>query len=252
MCSPCSIKPANAERRKRPRCGAKRMGPVMDTRVKICGITDPADIPAAVVAGATYLGFVFFPKSPRHVGGEHAAALCASVPEGVAKVALTVDASDAELDALLAQVPLDMLQLHGHESPERVAAVKARYGLPVMKAVGIAGAEDLALIDLYAPVADQLLIDAKPPKGADLPGGNGLAFDWRLLQSRKYWQKPWMLAGGLTPENVAEAVRLTGARQVDVSSGVESAPGVKDAGKIARFCAAAKGAAVEAAVPRLT
>jgi phosphoribosylanthranilate isomerase len=157
----------------------------------------------------------------------------------VAKVALTVDADDAALDELLGGVPVDMLQLHGHESPERVAEVRARYGLPVMKAVGVAGEEDLSALEVYGRVADQLLVDAKPPKGADLPGGNGLAFDWRLIAGRR-WPVPWMLAGGLTPDNVAEAIRLTGARQVDVSSGVESAPGVKDAGRIAAFLKAAR------------
>ncbi|MBO9448808.1 phosphoribosylanthranilate isomerase [Tropicibacter sp. R16_0] len=205
---------------------------------KICGVKSPADVVAAAQAGARYVGFVFFAKSPRYLTTEEAAALAADVPLGVAKVALTVNASDDELDRITGAVPLDMLQLHGKESPKRVAEVKARYGLPVMKAIGIADAEDLPQIDLYSEVADQLLIDAKPPKNADLPGGNGLAFDWRLLAGRKYWQTPWMLAGGLTPENVAEAIRMTGARQVDVSSGVESAPGVKDAGKIRAFLAA--------------
>lgn len=166
------------------------------------------------------------------------AALAVDVPPGLAKVLLSVDADNATLDAITARVPLDMLQLHGHESPDRVLEIKARYGLPVMKAIGVADAGDLAAIDLYSPVADQLLIDAKPPKDADLPGGNGLAFDWRLLADRKYWTRPWMLAGGLTPDNVAEAVRLTGAMQVDVSSGVESAPGMKDAGLMAAFSAA--------------
>lgn len=212
----------------------------MDIRVKICGLKEPSHVAAAVDAGAKYVGFVFFPKSPRHLDIPAAAALAQHVPFGVAKVALTVDATDAELDAITAAVPLDMLQLHGAESPERVAAVKARYGLPVMKAVGVATAADLAALDLYGRVADQLLVDAKPPKDAVLPGGNGLAFDWRLI-ARKYWPCPWMLAGGLTPENVAEAVRLTGARQVDVSSGVESAPGIKDSGRIAAFIAAAQG-----------
>jgi phosphoribosylanthranilate isomerase len=159
---------------------------------------------------------------------------------GVAKVALVVNADDAFLDGLTAAVPLDMLQLHGSETPTRVAEVKARYGLPVMKAVGIADASDLAHIDAYAAVADQLLIDAKPPKNADLPGGNGLAFDWTLLAGRKYWTVPWMLAGGLTADNVAEAVRRTGATQVDVSSGVEGLVGVKDAGLISAFLAAAQ------------
>ncbi|TDE33913.1 phosphoribosylanthranilate isomerase [Antarcticimicrobium sediminis] len=212
-----------------------------DIRVKICGLRQAADVKAAVAAGAGYVGFVFFAKSPRNLDPEQAAGLALEVPEGICKVALTVNADDATLDRLLDHVPLDMLQLHGSESPERVRAIRARYGLPVMKAVGVAEEADLAQIDLYAQVADQLLIDAKPPKGAELPGGNGLAFDWRLLAGRKYWQRPWMLAGGLTPENVAEALRLTGARQVDVSSGVESAPGEKDAELIAAFLRAAQG-----------
>lgn len=194
---------------------------------------------AAVEAGARYVGLVFFPKSPRHVSLPDAARLAASVPAGVAKVGLVVDPSDEMLEALLASVPLDMLQLHGSETPERVVEVKARHGLPVMKAVGIADAEDLARMEPYARVADQILVDAKPPKGADLPGGNGLSFDWRLIAGRR-WPVPWMLAGGLTPDNVAEAIRLTGARQVDVSSGVESAPGIKDPQRIADFIAATR------------
>lgn len=206
--------------------------------VKICGLTESADVPAALLAGARYLGFVFFEKSPRNLALADAAFMAGTVPEGICKVALTVDASDDFLDVLLATVPIDMLQLHGGETPERVQDIKARYGLPVMKAVGVAGPDDLAALDAYAQVADQILVDAKPPKGADLPGGNGLAFDWRLIADRR-WPVPWMLAGGLTPENVAEAIALTGARQVDVSSGVESAPGAKDAGLMAAFCAAA-------------
>jgi len=211
----------------------------MTVSVKFCGLSRPADIDAAIEAGARYVGFVHFPKSPRHLGIAEMAALARAVPPGVAKVLLTVDADDTVLDGILAQVPLDMLQLHGSESPERAAEVKARHGLPVMKAIGVAAATDLAQIDAYAPAVDQLLVDAKPPAGADLPGGNGLAFDWQLLAGRKYWPCPWMLAGGLTPDNVAEAVRLTGARQVDVSSGVESAPGVKDAARMRSFAAAA-------------
>jgi phosphoribosylanthranilate isomerase len=211
-----------------------------DIRVKICGLRTGADVAAAASAGASYVGFVFYPKSPRNVSFQEAAALAVDVPMGVAKVALVVNANDAFLDDLTAAVPLDMLQLHGSETPTRVAEVKARYGLPVMKAVGIADASDLAQIDAYAAVADQLLIDAKPPKNADLPGGNGLAFDWTLLAGRKYWTVPWMLAGGLTADNVAEAVRLTGATQVDVSSGVEGLVGVKDAGLISAFLAAAQ------------
>ena len=210
----------------------------MDIRVKICGLTRPEDVAAVAAAGAQYAGFVFFEKSPRNVNIETARALALEAPVGLAKVALVVDADNAELDAIVGAVPLDMLQLHGHESPERVSEVRARYGLPVMKAVGVAEAEDMAQIALYEEVADQLLIDAKPPKGADLPGGNGLAFDWRLLSGRKYWRKPWMLAGGLTPQNVRQAVQMTGARQVDVSSGVEAGAGVKDADRIAEFVAA--------------
>lgn len=210
-----------------------------EIRVKVCGLTSPQDVQAAAKAKAAYVGFVFFPKSPRNISVSDAASLALEVPVGLCKVALTVNADNALLDTLIESVPLDMLQLHGSESPERVAEVKARYGLPVMKAIGIADSSDLPQIDLYSSVADQLLIDAKPPKDADLPGGNGLAFDWRLLAGRKYWQRPWMLAGGLTPENVADAIRMTGARQVDVSSGVESAPGQKDPDLIAGFTAAA-------------
>ncbi len=209
-------------------------------RVKICGLTDPASVAAAAAAGAAYVGFVFFARSPRGLDAATAARLAAQVPSGICKVGLTVDAVDATLDALVEAVPLDMLQLHGAESPERAAAIRDRYGLPVMKAVGVADEEDLAAIAEHARAADQLLIDAKPPKTSALPGGNGLRFDWRLIQGRR-WPVPWMLAGGLTPENVAEAARLTGARQVDVSSGVESAPGVKDPARIAAFVTAAQG-----------
>ncbi|APE42406.1 N-(5'-phosphoribosyl)anthranilate isomerase [Sulfitobacter alexandrii] len=206
--------------------------------VKICGLTDSADVPAAILAGARYLGFVFFEKSPRNLALPDAAFMAGTVPEGICKVALAVDATDDFLDRMLAEVPIDMLQLHGRETPARVSEIRARHGLPVMKAVGVAGAEDLAALDDYAQVADQILVDAKPPKDAALPGGNGLAFDWRLIAGRR-WPVPWMLAGGLTPDNVAEAIAMTGARQVDVSSGVESAPGVKDADRMAAFCAAA-------------
>lgn len=213
----------------------------MEVRVKICGLRTAADVAAVAAAGAAYAGFVFFAKSPRHLTVAAARALALGAPEGLCKVALTVDADDVTLDNIVEAVPLDMLQLHGHETPERVAEVKARYGLPVMKAIGVADEADLAGLMEMSLVADQLLIDAKPVPGAALPGGNGLAFDWRLLVGRK-WLRPWMLAGGLTPGNVAQAVRLTGARQVDVSSGVESAPGVKDAAKIAAFVQAAQGA----------
>lgn len=209
-------------------------------RVKICGLRDPADLAVAAAAGAAYAGFVFFAKSPRHLSLPEARALALAAPVGLAKVALVVNASDAELEAILAEVPVDMLQLHGSEPPARVAEIRARFGLPVMKAVGVAGAADLPALAEYETVADQILVDAKPPEGADLPGGNGLAFDWRLIAARE-WARPWMLAGGLTPENLAEAVRLTGAWQVDVSSGVERAPGQKDPALIRAFLSAAQG-----------
>lgn len=213
-------------------------------RVKICGLRTEADMAAVAAAGAHYAGLVFFAKSPRHLTIPEARALAFAAPAGLAKVALVVDADDAALDSIVDQVPLDMLQLHGSESPERVAEVRARYGLPVMKAIGVADEGDLADLLEMSLAADQLLIDAKPT--VDLPGGNGIAFDWRLV-GRRRWLKPWMLAGGLTPENVAEAIRLTNVRQVDVSSGVESARGVKDHAKIAAFARAALGPAV----PRL-
>ncbi|MBL4750923.1 MAG: phosphoribosylanthranilate isomerase [Amylibacter sp.] len=208
--------------------------------VKICGLSTADSLTVAVGAGARYVGLVFFEKSPRNVSIVQARKVALSVPVNVCKVALTVNATDAQLDAITARVPVDMLQLHGHETPERVIEIKKRYGLPVMKAVGVADASDLAAIDTYMRVSDQILIDAKPPKDAKLPGGNGLSFDWRLIAGRR-WACPWMLAGGLTHKNVAEAVRLTGATQVDVSSGVESAPGLKDNAKIAAFIAAAQG-----------
>ena len=215
----------------------------MATRVKICGLRDAASVATAVEAGARYLGFVFFAKSPRNIAVAQARDLAVEVPMGVAKVALVVNATDAELAEIVEAVPLDMLQLHGAETPARVAEIRARFGLPVMKAIGVAEAADLAQIPSYEAVADQILLDAKAPKGAMLPGGNGLAFDWRLVKDHKF-SKPWMLAGGLTPENVAEAVRLTGALQVDVSSGVESSAGVKDAALIRAFLRARRARAL--------
>ena len=206
----------------------------MKVRAKLCGLTTHDDIDAAATAGAAYIGLVFFEKSPRNVAIETARSLALHAPEGLAKVALVVNADDAALDYITASVPLDMLQLHGAESPERVAAVKARYGLPVMKALGIASGDDVARAQLYADVADQLLLDAKPAEGEELPGGNGLSFDWRLLEGES-WSVPWMLAGGLTPDNVAEAVHCCAARQVDVSSGIETAPGQKSAELMAKF-----------------
>ena len=202
--------------------------------VKICGLATVEEVLACADAGANYIGLVFFEKSPRNITISAARELALAAPLGLAKVALVVNPSDAELDAITGTVPLDMLQLHGRETPERVAEVKARYGLPVMKAVGIADRDDLPKLESYFGVADQILVDAKPPKGGELPGGNGLSFDWRLIAGRR-WPCPWMLAGGLTAENVAEAVKMTGAKQVDVSSGVEDAPGLKNAELIQKF-----------------
>ncbi len=209
-----------------------------DIRVKICGLREPEHVHAAVAAGAAYVGFVFFEKSPRHLTIDDAVELAVDVPSGLAKVGLVVNADNHALDRIVEAVPLDMLQLHGSETAERVAEIRDRYRLPVMKAVGVASEDDLPALAEYGRVADQLLVDAKPAKGADLPGGNGLAFDWGLIAGRR-WPVPWMLAGGLTPDNVAEAIRLTGARQVDVSSGVETAAGVKDSALIRAFIAAA-------------
>ncbi|MEM9787145.1 MAG: phosphoribosylanthranilate isomerase [Pseudomonadota bacterium] len=205
-----------------------------DIRVKICGLRDAPAMQAAVDNGATYVGLVFFPKSPRYISLSDAAVLAATVPVGVAKVGLVVNPDDALLDDLTTQVPLDIIQLHGAETPERVAEIRNRYGLPIMKAVGVGDAQDLAQIDCYAKVADQLLIDTKPPRGADRPGGNGAQFDWTLIAGRR-WPVPWMLAGGLTPQNVAQAVAITGARQLDLSSAVESTPGIKDPDLIKGF-----------------
>ena len=206
-------------------------------RVKICGLRDRAGLDAAAAAGAAYAGFVFFPPSPRHIDWSAAAALAADAPPGLCKVGLVVDPDDATLDRLAA-LPLDMIQLHGAETPERATEIRARLGLPVMKAVGVSGPDDLCALGLWERVADQILCDAKPPKDASRPGGIGAPFDWGLIAGRR-WRKPWLLAGGLTPENVAAAVARTGATQVDVSSGVESAPGVKDPARIAAFCTAA-------------
>lgn len=209
-----------------------------DIKVKLCGLTRIEDVAVAAEAGAAYVGFVFFPKSPRNVSLRHAREMALSASLGLAKVGLVVDPDNATLDSLLDKVPLDMIQLHGHETPERVVEIKQRYGLPVMKAVGVADETDLAAIDTYSEVADQILLDTKPPMDATRPGGNAVAFDWNLIAGRR-WSVPWMLAGGLTVDNVADAIQRTGANQLDLSSALESAPGVKDHAKMRAFVKAA-------------
>ena len=205
--------------------------------VKICGINSSEAARSAAKSGADFAGFVFYADSPRVVTPEQAAAIAGSLPPHVKKVALFVDADDATIANVLSKLRFNMLQLHGSETPQRVADIKERFGLPVMKAFKIASASDLRMAKQYkAP--DRLLFDAKPPEGAR-PGGNALAFDWELLRGFTS-DKPWMLSGGLTPENVGEAIRITGAKGVDVSSGVEDRPGHKDPLLIARFIAAAR------------
>ena len=208
-------------------------------RVKICGVTSQQLMRDAGNAGAQYAGLVFFEKSPRNLSLDKARSIALEAPTGLAKVALVVNPSDRFLDSLTTTVPLDMIQLHGSETPQRVSEIKQKTGLPVMKAIGVAEQDDLKKLDVYATVADQLLVDAKPAKDAILPGGNGSAFDWSLLQGRR-WTGPWMLAGGLNTENVAQAIAITGAQQIDVSSGVEICPGKKDKRKINAFVRAAQ------------
>lgn len=206
------------------------------TRVKICGTTSPEDALAAAKAGASYIGMNFFPPSPRCISLDQAAAMIARLPAGITKVAVTVDADDALIDAL-ADLGFDMIQMHGSEGPDRVTAVRTRTGLPVMKALGVRDAEDVAAIADFDGVADHLLIDAKAPKGAVLPGGNGSAFDWTLLEGHR-WRTPWLLAGGLNSDNVADAIERTGVAGVDAVSGVEAEPGRMDHAKIRAFLAA--------------
>jgi phosphoribosylanthranilate isomerase len=210
--------------------------------VKICGLSTPATLEAAIRAGVDMAGFVFYPTSPRHLSLAAARELQSHVAGRTKKVALTVDAGDDALEEIISALAPDILQLHGSETPGRVAAVKARFGLPVIKAVGVATEDDVKAATAYA-AADMLLLDAKPAEGAVLPGGNGRAFDWRLLQ-KVAPGKPWLLAGGLAPENVAQALQLTRAPGVDASSGVESAKGIKDPARIAAFVAAARGAEI--------
>ena len=218
----------------------------MSVIVKICGLSTEEALDAALEHGADMAGFVVFEKSPRHLSLETLARLGKRAGNRIRKVLLTVDADDALLATAIKALEPALLQLHGSESPERAAAVRARYGLPVMKAIGIGSVADLALIPKFEAVADFLLFDTKPEPLAKIPGGTGKSFDWSLLAGIKT-QKPWLLAGGLHAGNVAEALALTRAPGVDVSSGVESAPGVKDGAKIAAFIAAARLAAAKEA-----
>jgi len=211
----------------------------MPIDVKICGIKTPEALDAAVEGGAKMLGFVFFEKSPRNVTLDVARDLLARVPDDVTKVALMVNPSDAEVQSIAGQLPFDLLQLHGSESVERVAQLKAITGRPAMKAVGVEGPDDIARAHAYEDVCERILLDAKPPKDAALPGGNAPSFDWTLIAGEK-WLKPWLLAGGLNADNLAEAVKTSGASFVDVSSGVEEAPGRKSVEKIRAFLALAQ------------
>jgi len=212
----------------------------MSIVAKICGLNSEEAVAAAVEGGAAYLGYMFYPPSPRAIDPARAAALCAEVPDGIKRVGIFVDADDMAIRAVLEQAPIDILQFHGQESRERVVEAKRRFNRPVIKAVAIAGPEDVLKAAEYEDDADMLLFDAKPPRRADaLPGGNGLAFDWRLIAGHR-WPRPWMLSGGLTAALLPEAVSASGATAVDVSSGVERRPGDKDPTKIREFLAVAR------------
>lgn len=211
----------------------------MPLDIKICGLSTPETLAAALDGGASHVGFIFFPKSPRNVAPEQAGRLREAAAGNAKAVAVTVDADDGFLDAIVATMRPDMLQLHGGETPERVAAVKARYGLPVMKALPVREAADLAAVAPYRGVADRFLFDARPPAGAELPGGNGIAFDWEILAGLDPGLD-YMLSGGLNAANIGDALKIADPPGIDVSSGVESAPGVKDRRLIEDFFRAAR------------
>ena len=204
------------------------------TDVKICGLTTPDTLDAALDGGATFVGAVVFAKSPRHLEPLHAATLFARARGRAKVVAVTVDADDAQLTEIALILKPDLIQLHGRETPERAMRVRELTGAGIIRALAVSNAADIAAAAAWEPVVDHLMFDARPPAGADLPGGVGARFDWSLLAGRSF-ARPWFLAGGLTPDNVAEAVAISGAPMVDVSSGVESAPGVKDTDRIAAF-----------------
>lgn len=213
----------------------------MDHDIKICGLKTSEAVQAALDGGASHIGFIFFAKSPRHVEPDAAGQLRLAARGRAQAVAVTVDAEDAYLDAIVAAMQPDMLQLHGKETPQRVSDVKARYGLPIMKAFSISETADLDKIRPFLGIAGRFLFDAKPPKGSDLPGGNGVSFDWRLLSALDR-DVDYMLSGGLNAANIGDALRLANPPGIDISSGVESAPGVKDAALIADFFQAVRNA----------
>lgn len=207
-------------------------------KIKICGITTADTLAATIAARADYVGFNFYPPSPRYLAPSKAGALSAQAAGRIARVGLFVDAADAAIAEAVAAADLDVLQLHGDETPERAARLRTRFGLPIWKVIPVAGADDIRRAAAYREAADFILFDAKTPKGT-LPGGMGLSFDWSLLHGDK-GPLPWGLAGGLTPDNVTSAIAATGAPLIDTSSGVESATGIKDAAKIVAFCTAAR------------
>lgn len=213
----------------------------MPLDIKICGLSTPETVTAALDGGASHIGFIFFPKSPRNVTPELASELRQAAIGRAKAVGVTVDASDELLAEIVETMRPDMLQLHGKETPERVAEVKVRFGLPVIKALSVSTADDLEAIASYRGVADKMLLDAKAPKGSELPGGNGVTFDWTLL-SKLEPGLDYMLSGGLNPGNVGEAIRVAQPPGLDISSGVERAPGVKDTRLIANFFAAVRSA----------
>ncbi|MGN7772254.1 phosphoribosylanthranilate isomerase [Phyllobacterium sp. 22552] len=213
----------------------------MNLDIKICGLKTDDAVAAALDGGASHIGFIFFAKSPRNIDPVEAGRLRKAAIGRAKAVAVTVDADDATLDAIVAAMKPDFLQLHGHETVERVAQVKARFGLPVIKAFALRERDDLDQIKPYDGVADMFLFDAKPPKGSELPGGNGVSFDWQLL-SALGGQVPYMLSGGLNAANIGAALQATNARGIDISSGVESAPGVKDVSLIKEFFQAVRAA----------
>jgi phosphoribosylanthranilate isomerase len=209
--------------------------------IKICGLKTDAALAAAIAGGATHVGFIFFPKSPRNIAPAEAGRLRKAVAGKAKTVAVTVDADNAFLDTIVAEMQPDMLQLHGSETPERLADLKARYRLPIMKAISVREPADLAVIAPYRGIADRFLFDAKPPKGSELPGGNGVSFDWTIL-ARLDPDLNYMLSGGLNAANIGEAMRLANPPGLDISSGVESAPGVKDTALIEQFFKAVRAA----------